>query len=160
MMAKYPFPDDIRDPNRQGPNPFADDAADENPSAEQVTDSTIFATNDRATEYQPEYQAVLSNRSVLHLLLGGLGLVASLVGWTSLGDLELASLLMPLPFLSLAASVPALLGSLADLRAMKSGAMKADRRGLARVACLLGLFGTVTCLLFIARVIMLYFEMR
>jgi len=146
MNGKYPFPDDIRDPNRKEPNPFADADDVESTAAAPKT----FEATKHSNEYQPVYQAILPDRAVLTLIVGTVGLLASLSGWPSyLGGGAFASLLL-MPIFSLSGSLPALLISISDLRAMRKGAMRPERRGWSRWGRFLGAAGVLNSLAFIA----------
>ncbi len=144
MTSKYPFPGDIRDPNRKESNPFADD----DPSL--VRDDAIegYSPSEHSNEYQPVYQAILLDRAMLCIVCGIIGLITSLPGWLSLDITPFFSLLWIMPLLSLAGSLPAVLFSIADLRAMRRGAMKTNRRGLSALACFIGAIGLINTILF------------
>lgn len=146
MTGKYPFPDDIRDPNRKDPNPFAgeDPALDPEPASSDEP----YAVGDLASQYKPEYEAVISDRATMCLVGGTIGLLASLSGWLALrgGDFFL---LVMMPLFSLAGSLPALLLSLSDLGAMRHGAMQSERRNIARAAFFLGVCGLLSSILFL-----------
>ncbi|MCA9266760.1 MAG: hypothetical protein KDA60_23040, partial [Planctomycetales bacterium] len=76
-MPRFPFPDDIRDPDREGPNPFADDDAHE-PKAPVV--ENVYASTTQPSVYEPKYDAILGSRYRLVFALGLVGLVFSVLG--------------------------------------------------------------------------------
>ncbi len=115
----YPFPDDVRNPSRDEPNPFADDHVDETETSASLGASGV------ATEYQPRYEATQVARSGMILLLGGLGCGLSLLGWLSYADYAELSIM---PLLAFAFSLPAVTMGGGALRAMRSGKMKEEGR--------------------------------
>lgn len=147
MDAKYPFPDDIRDPNRTEPNPFA--AEDPTLDVAPVDAEGAYAAGTRSMEYKPQYDSVLSDRSRMTMILGVLGLLASLSGWLSVVDYVTYAILSLMPLLAVAGSLPAFLMSLSDVRAMGRGAMKDDNRKWSSLACLLGAVGLTSGVLYL-----------
>ena len=94
----YPFPDDIRDPDRKSPNPFADDAR-QLPAA-----GDPFAVSPGAMEYQPVFERTYADRVRLTLILSVLGAALTVAGWLTFAG---QAVLIINPLLSLAFSFPA-----------------------------------------------------
>lgn len=156
MAGKYPFSDDIRDPNRKTPNPFAaeDPSLDEPRQLPEGTSEGTFTTSPHAQdEYRPVYQAVLPDRARMCMFIGSLGLLFSLTGWPSMMNIWNFAMFYLMPLLSLAGSLPAFLLGLSDVRAMRRGAMQNHRRQWAALACFLGALGVANSVVYLAIII-------
>ncbi len=165
MPRDYPFPDDVRNPNRTGPNPFAGEDPHLDPphdltdgqatgEAEDGNDlATMYGASQRGEEYAPEYEACVRDRVTLCLICAAFGVVGSLIGWLAVLRPWMFGPLYLMPPFSLAGSLPAWSLASSDLRAMKWGAMDRKRRRAARVAAGLGALGTINSAIFIARAI-------
>ncbi len=128
----YPFPDDIRDPDRKSPNPFADDAQDLPHS------DGPFGVSPEGMEYQPVFEQTYADRVTITLILSVLGAVTSVAGWLTFAG---QGVLILNPLLSLAFSVPGMVIGRLDVQAMDAGVMAAQRRKLASRGALIGLLG-------------------
>ena len=137
-MAEYPFPDDVRNPDRDAPNPFAEDHID---SDDGPTDA--FGVTQHGDDYKPQWERTYADRARLSIGLAITGAVLSLSGWLVFVGQGLFFLL---PFLSLAISIPGLTISRGDLVGMEKGAIEDKRHGLAFAAMLLGFLGVVNSL--------------
>ncbi len=126
----YPFPDDIRNPDRDEPNPFAEDHVDD------ANEQGVLGAAGTATEYQPRYEATQVASSRVISLLGGLGCGLSLLGWLSFGDHGELTLM---PLLACAFALPAVTIGSSSLKAMRTGKMKGDGRRRVYWGTLLGI---------------------
>jgi len=140
----YPFPDDVRNPDREDPNPFAEDHIDD--SSETVASEGDFQASGTAGDYRPEYVATEKSRVAVVLALGIGGLLGSLSGWTAYTNL---THLILMPFLSLAFSMPAVALGWSDAIAVRAGARKKDNSGWLVVGILLGLLAIANTALFV-----------
>ena len=131
----YPFPDDVRNPDRKEPNPFAD-------SEPQRTDTDVagdtFGAQANAADYNPVYETTYEDRVVSTLIAAVVGFAASLLGWLYFSGYTNTLLF---PYISLVFSGAATILGGSDLRGMRAGAIKASRSRLSALGQLLGMLG-------------------
>ena len=142
----YPFPDDVRNPDREGPNPFAEDHVDESAEGAGGTagDSPLGST-EAATEYQPEYEAVTSNRSRIVFILGVLGLALSLSGW---GAYAGEGMLILMPVASLAFSITAAFMGTSERGHIKAGRKTSQGAFLIVIGTICGMLGILNTVVY------------
>lgn len=141
----YPFPDDVRNPDRKEPNPFADsDNPKEGtqPSGDAAAGGDIYQSG-AAVEYDPVYETTYSDRVITILISGVVGLVMSLLGWLVFFGFPNNGLF---GVFSLVFSIAAIIIARVDLSGMRSGAIKRLRSRYAAIGMVLGLVGLLNSL--------------
>ena len=126
----YPFPDDIRNPNRTEPNPFADD-----PQPEPAPSAEAFASSATSGDYHPEYVAMVAPRGKLLFLCGVVGFVFSGMGWAYFADVDLVT---TMPLASLVFSLPAFLMGFSTRSGIRQGKIRDEQGGLIFWGTLMG----------------------
>ncbi len=155
----YPFPDDVRNPHRKGPNPFADggdkdaDGANAGEPSEEPSSADRAATGDdrfhagAPSEYNPVYEAAYADRVVSTMICAITGLAMSLLAWTVFYGYPNNGLM---GILSLVFSITATVLARVDLAGMRAGAVKRHRSRYAAIGMLLGLLGLFNSLAILA----------
>ena len=140
------FRNDIRHPDYQGPNPFADDVVDaEGVDAKGAgakgAGGSVYAA---AEGYQnEEYAESVGDRGWTIIAIGSAGLFATVLGLIATGN----AMCIPMPLFALGLSIPTWLMGRNDLAAMRAGAMSKQRRSLTLIGMILGFLGTVFSLI-------------
>ena len=145
----YPFPDDVRNPQRKGPNPFADGKEDSQPGQSDANSSTndgIFRAG-APSEYNPVYETTYSDRVIITLVSAIVGLAMSLLAWLVFFDYPNNGLL---GIFSVVFSVAAMILARIDMVGMKAGAIRRERASLAATGMVLGLLGLMNSLAILA----------
>lgn len=163
-MAGFQFPEY---PGLKRDNPFQDSAG-RNPFADEVPvyethDDNLYGATPAATVVKQEvaWEAVLSDRRRPILLMGVSGCAVGLLGltlsvwarWNDATALVLVSSL-PISFLALALSVPAVWHASQDLRAMRVHAMAQQGRRVVRWGWWLGCVGLLSSLFVISMILL------
>ena len=143
----YPFPDDVRNPHRKEPNPFADkDDPDDKPSGDAAADGGIYQSG-APVEYDPVYETTYSDRVITILISSVVGLVMSLLGWLVFFGFPNNGLF---GVFSLVFSIAAIIIARVDLSGMRAGAIKRLRSRYAAIGMVLGLVGLMNSLAILA----------
>ena len=152
----YPFPDDVRNPQRKGPNPFADsdsDSPNENETstgssgAGEALDGERLFQSGSPSEYNPVYETSYADRVVTTMISAIIGLAMSLLAWTVFHGYPNNGLL---GILSLVFSIAATIIARVDLTGMRAGAVRQHRAKYAAIGMILGLLGLFNSLAILA----------
>ncbi len=141
----HPFPDDIRNPARKTPNPFADESLvppDNSPAHDEssVRDNVFQADS---SPYRPRYQMTYRVRTTGILICGIVGLAGSLFGWLAFIG---RPIVIPMPILSVVFSLAAVGLGYSQLNMIKAG-VAARELTWVYAAIAMGLVGLMNSLL-------------